>query len=142
VQGKTLWVFARNSAGAIIRYSLTVGGSWVENLSIGGDTIADPEAVASGSLLHLFTRKGDNTVEYRYLDGSTWTDWRKLDGNVTSTLFTGMRGGNRFVFGVGDGPNGSKQLKYRYWAPASDGDTSSTPSGWSAWGSLIGNLHP
>ena len=139
VAGKTLHVLTRDNTNQIRRHSLTVGAAaWQTNIAMGGPTTADPSAVAAGSQLHVFVEAPDETVKYLYLDGSTWSDWRDLDGHTSTTLFTGLRGGNRFVFTN----TANNQLELRYWAPDNGGDTSSSPAGWNAWTPLVTNVHP
>jgi len=123
-------VLTRDGANQIRRHSLTIGAAaWQTNIAMGGSTTADPSAVAAGGQLHVFVEAPDETVKYLYLDGSTWSDWRDLDGHSSTTLFTGLRGGNRFVFTDTAG----NQLSSRYWAP---------DKGWSDWTVFAGAVHP
>ena len=126
-------VFARGSDGALWSKNTTNGGtSWTSWHSLSGQLASGtgPAACAqNANSLDVFVQGTGNALWHKSLQGSTWSAWESLGGNLTSSpAATSPSNGVIDVFARGtDGALWSKNT--------TNGGTS-----WTSWHSLSGQL--
>lgn len=105
-----------NGAGKGLNNELVAGGA------SGSITLARPASVSFGGALNVFTRGNDGQIYNQYWDGTTWTGFSSIGGNMVSDPAVIINGTALNVFAL----NQDGQIYTKY----NDG------SGWSSWSSL------
>jgi surface antigen len=85
-------------------------------------TLARPAAIAHSGALNVFTRGGDGQIYNQYWNGTSWTGFSGLGGNMASDPAVIVNGGALNVFARG--ADGQIYTKYN------------SGSGWTGWASM------
>jgi hypothetical protein len=104
--GTNLYVFARWS-DATLRYRVfdEVAQQWNAGwVNLGGPVSSDPTVVKVGSELVAVARNADVGMSCRRFDGSTWTPWTSIGGDlISSDMATAVDGNTLHVFAARKG---------------------------------------
>jgi hypothetical protein len=125
-----LWVFARASDGSILGKVRNSEG-WSNWLSLGGNSTSGPAAVGYDNSILVFIRGTDGGIYQNTIDSTNhWGGWKALGGGVAASApGVATRRGSRIVDMAVRGTDNA--IWHRWFAPG---------SGWSAYGSIEGNL--
>jgi hypothetical protein len=127
--GNDIWVFARDSSGAILERHWTSRG-WTDWSSLGGQATSGPAAVGYGNAMHVFVRGPDGATYQNTFDRGAWSGWKSLGGVSTSAPAAVVR----------RGPQGYIDLAIKGTDNAIYFQTFVPGVGWSGWASRGGNL--
>lgn len=122
-------VFAKRATNDGVWHKSGIGGFWTAWKSIGDEPVASrPAAVSRGNnRMDVFVRGMRNELAHKAWDGSRWSDWWDLGGEISSAPSVVSRGANRLdVFARGM----HNELAHKSWDGAE----------WSNWTPLGGEI--